>query len=148
MIRARIGICPVLVLCLSASASAQDHFVGSGFNFFPPPGSPAPLAWRLATQTGEFVELAVPPVTHSSNQIVYFITPANAIDYGLDFATWAAAVNDPSYNRSIMSFGGVTQEQPWSNPWSGSFELERVQLFVNRFDGISSSSGVQGALLI
>jgi hypothetical protein len=148
MIRTAIGICATLAVCmLSTSMLAQNHFVGSGFTFFPPPAAPAALSWRLATEEGQFVELAVPSVEHSSRQIVHFVTPENAPDYGLDFAAWTAAVNNSAYNRSIVSFGGILKEQAWSNPWRDAFGLERIQLFVNSFDGISSSSSVQGGVV-
>jgi hypothetical protein len=100
----------------------------------------------LAKQNGEFVEFIAPPVTHSSNQIVHLVTPSNASDFGVDFGAWAAAVNDPSYNRSIISFGGVAKQEPWSNPWS-PFELERIALIVNDFDGRSSAPSVQGEVV-
>jgi hypothetical protein len=148
MIRTCLAVSFTLVVFLiDIPALAQNHFVGSGFTFFPPPMPPAALSWRLATQTGEFVELVVPPVQHSSNQIVHLVTPDNATEFSLNFADWAAAVNSPAYNRSIVSFGGAIKEQPWSNPWSGDFELERIQLLVNSFDGISNSAAVQGGVL-
>jgi hypothetical protein len=145
MIRICSVLCPtVLLLLLAAPAVAQHRFIQSGFAYNPQPASPAALSWRLATQSGEFVELVVPPATYTSNQIAHQVTPLNASDYGLDFAAWAAAVNDPIYNRSIVSFGGVVQEEPWSNQWAGTFELDAIGLIVNDFSPRYSFSTVLG----
>jgi hypothetical protein len=148
MLRTRISLCCIVVLLfLRTSAPAQNHFLGSGFTFVPPPVAPANVWWRLATQGGQFVELVVPPATYSTRQIVHLVTPENAADYGLDFAAWSAAVNDPSYNRSIVMFGGVTKEAAWSNHWGFPFEVERIQLFVNDYTGPTGSPAVEVAVV-
>jgi hypothetical protein len=146
MMRNCSGQCLALVLLLGTSALGQDHFVSSSFTYIPPPASPAALSWRLAKQNGEFVEFIAPPATHTPRQIVHLVTPNNASEFGVDFSAWSAAVNDPSYNRSIISFGGVDKEEPWSNPWT-PFELERIALIVDDFDGRSTAPSVIGEVV-
>jgi hypothetical protein len=142
---AAVGI--LLCVLVAAPVMAQNHFVGSGFLFTPAPTPPAATYWRLATQSGDFVELVVPAATHSSSQISHLVTRENANEYDLNFDAWTIAVNDSRYNRSVMSFGGVTKEQPWSNPWSGAFDLERVQLFINDYDGRTNFPTLEGGIL-
>jgi hypothetical protein len=148
MIRMRfIMFATAVLLLFAAPGLAQDHVVTSTFVFNPAPTPPAPISWRLATESGEFVELVPPAAMYSGGAIVHFVTPDNAAEYGLDFAAWSAAVNDPAFNRSIMSFGGVVQEKTWTNPWRGEFELERIQLFVNDFDPRFTHPSVQGFIV-
>jgi hypothetical protein len=120
-----------LVLGMMASGGlAQPRQVITTVHQFDPPSAspPTSVLWQLATATGEHVDLAfsgIAPVI--SGQIQYVMTPDAPL--GVDFQAWRAAASDPAYTRSIMSFGAVTHEQPFENPFD-DFELDRITLFI------------------
>jgi hypothetical protein len=86
----------------------------------------------LATQDGRFLELVIPAVPAQDTETAYLITPDSAASFGIDFSAWSAAAIDPADNRSIVTFGGMRQEQPFNNPWH-PFVLDRIDVFVVGF---------------
>jgi hypothetical protein len=90
------------------------------------------LSWQLATNDGKHVDLVIngffPDVFQPPTQI--FITMENASQYGVDFAAWEMAVNDPAYTRSFVTFNGMTQE---SEPYrtGGFIDLDRFLVSID-----------------
>jgi hypothetical protein len=99
------------------------------------PPSPATIVWQLATSGGEHVDVTL---------LVHAVPGGGNLDFlftegspELDFAAWSAAVNDPTFTRSIMDFGGFVKEQPFANQFAPNFTLGQVYL---RIEGYNSHS--------
>jgi hypothetical protein len=131
-----VALCVVSVLFATASAIAQPSQSITTVHRFepPPPAPPTSVSWRLATAEGEHVELAFSGIAPSiSGQIQYVVTQDDPL--GVDFQAWRAAASNPSYTRSIMTFGSVTNELPFSNPFN-EFELDRITLFILAYNAV------------
>jgi hypothetical protein len=126
---------PVLFLLASLitrSVLAQPIFIGSFFEYdaVPPPVS---LTWQLATPTGDHVDLTITGIQPAAgSERAYMITPANAAEFGVDFPAWSLAVNDPNYSRSIMTWAGLTKEQPVVRNFE-HIELDDIRIFVDDY---------------
>jgi hypothetical protein len=115
-------------------AIGQDKYVESQVSFLTIP-PPATLKWQLATASGEDVVATIeniPAQTFGGGQIHYDITPENAPEFGVDFAAWQIAVNDPAYNRSIITFGDMTQEAPVVRTGT-DLELDYLRIFLDNY---------------
>lgn len=122
----------VVTLMLTGVVRAQPKFVRSDFEFTAV-APPVSLSWQLATPGGEHVDLAIAGIEPAAGSpLIYIITPANASQFGVDFPAWSLAVNDPTYSRSIMTWAGVTKEQPVVRNFP-LIELDDLRVFVNDY---------------
>lgn len=119
---------------VSAPVALAQQVITSGFTFDPSPPSPTSVSWRLARQNDEHVEIAFDNIAArpGGEQIAFVIESDNAASLGVDFAAWSAAAIDPSYTRSIVTFGGVSMEKPFVAAGPG-FRLDRIFLFIDHW---------------
>ena len=136
----------VLLLATNTAFAGSSHFVANVFEYRPVPPVPAGLSWKLATADGAFVDFTIESISHQHFQRAYLVTPENAAQYGVDFDAWRAAVVNPAYTRNIVTFAGITQEQPYLNGYI-PFELDRLQMFVSDFHPFNSAAYIQVGLL-
>jgi hypothetical protein len=147
--------CIATFLVSGPEAAQPAHVGGNSFQFPSPSPPPAPtvLAWQLSTQDGQFVEATI-PVHPSTGSIDYLITRDNAAMFDINFDAWAAAAADIRYNRSAVTFMGMTKEQPLGDFLSpiprdrSEFELDRIQFAVTSFyPGWSINVDVQSLIV-
>jgi hypothetical protein len=99
------------------------------FNHVPPP---ATASWRLAKDNGQYVEFRVQDIPTNTGFENYIVTPDTASQFGVDFAAWQLAVNDPAYTRSILMFSGQTQEELVTRDFD-HLKLDRLRITVNDY---------------
>jgi hypothetical protein len=112
---------------------AQQKFIRSDFEFTAS-APPVSLLWQLATPSGEHVDLAIDGIQPSpgGQEFAYIIGSENAAQYGVDFPAWANAVNDTDYSRSIMTFAGITKEQPVVRNFP-NIALDDLRIFIGNY---------------
>lgn len=124
----------LIAFSVSAPAALAQRIIISGFKFDPSPPSPTSVSWRLERLNGDRVEIGFHNIASRplGDQIPFVIESDNAASMGVDFAAWSAAAIDPSYTRSIVTFGGVSMEEPFvaAGP---EFRLERIFLFIDHW---------------
>jgi hypothetical protein len=130
-VTSQLVLCFVLVAMLSGSACAQLKFISSGFEFTSV-APPVSVTWQLATPAGEHVDLMISNIQPIGFEIAHIVTPENASQYGVDFAAWSLAVNDPNYSRSIMTWAGATQEKPVVRNFP-HIELDDLRVFITDY---------------
>lgn len=107
-----------LVLCGTAYGEQYPYF--ASYAFPATTFSPTDIKWELRTATDDAVSWtwAAKPVSVPPNRPYqqYQVMEPTAAGRGVDWAAWETAVLDPAYNRSLVTFAGVTQELPWPDP--------------------------------
>lgn len=105
---------------------------------FPNAPSPQVATWQLRTASDETVSWTIPmtgpkpayQVRLNGNDTGEFpnaITPAQA---GIDWNAWAAAILNPAFDRSLLTFNGTTTEIPWPSVRKSFEGVDRIQLLV------------------
>jgi hypothetical protein len=125
-------LCFVFVGLLSMPLRAQRSMSLADSAEFDQVAPPATASWRLATDDGRFVEFAVQDIPANLNILNYNVTVENAAEFGVDFAAWQLAVNDPAYTRSILTFSGQTQEEQVMRTFD-HLTLDRLRINVNNY---------------
>jgi hypothetical protein len=100
---------------LGDTARAQDVLIDQGYEYGVTP-SPNNLAWELRTATDNVVRWewnGVASVGPNGGSVARVATEDTAASLGLDWAAWSAAVLNPAFNRSLITWNGITMEKPW-----------------------------------
>lgn len=141
MVRTNVfALCVIFVACtLTFATRAEAQFISSGAFQFPQTEPPASLSWTIATNDGQsltaMVDGIIPPLSIGQ----FSITELNAASYGVDFAAWEAALNNPAFTRSIVGWDGATQEGPIIRNGIEQIDLDRIRLEVDSYFGPEST---------
>lgn len=117
---ARLPYSLACFLLLSSPAVAGPIWMATAHEF---PNAPSPqnFVWQLRTASDETVSwefqltgpspgIQVRPLGNDTGEYPNAVTPAVG---GLDWDAWVAAILNPAFNRSLMTFAGVTTEMQW-----------------------------------
>lgn len=122
-----------VVLCVTNTSLAGR--IDSGYFSFPQSAPPAALTWTLSTTDGRSVSTTMPDYEPPIRWQDIVVSPSTAAQYGIDWPAWQAALADPAYQRSSLTWDGVTQTGPVlvTSGTRQGFELDRLLFGISNF---------------
>jgi hypothetical protein len=123
------------LLAAGSSLAATIHGTYGSLNF-PETVPPATLTWQIATESDQRVGLTITGILPNQfgDQRQWSIKESDASLYGIDWDAFEAAANNPAFNRSILTFGGVVKEGPVVRDFAfGTFRLDSFGVIVDDY---------------